>query len=32
MATAMVAASKMGIRTEVIGGVGDDDLGKYALE
>lgn len=32
VATAMVAAAKLGEQVECIGGVGDDDAGQYALQ
>ena len=31
VATAMIAAAKMGVQAEVVGAVGDDDLGQFAL-
>jgi sugar/nucleoside kinase (ribokinase family) len=32
VATAMVAAAKLGEQVECIGGIGDDDAGRYALQ
>ncbi len=32
VATAMVAAARLGETAEMIGGIGDDDAGRYALE